>query len=224
MVGLIQTSRTAGGDHNGIGFNDIHGAVLNVETERPLDPVVFHEEIRDVDVILNRHLRQSLYGFCQDRLHVFAVDLQIAVAACHVLSVCIFEDHQPQTFHMLGHLIEPFRHGEKQIAANDPVGIFSGIVHIILRHSALCNIRIQCIDTGCQTAAAFDMSLFTDQHFCIRLICNGQCRIAAGCAAADDQYICFAAFDFHFITIFILCFPTGIFPQKPHSLHRQPPL
>ena len=46
----------------------------------------------------------------------------------------------------------------------------------------------------------------------------------AAVAAADDQYICFAAFDFHFITIFILCFPTGIFPQKPHSLHRPPPL
>ena len=221
MIGLVQSGSAAGCDNHRIRLDHIHVVILDAKAERTLNAVVLDEKVCDVHVILDRHLGQGFHCLCQDRFHVFTVDLQIPVATCHILSVFILEDDQPQTFHVLRHLVEPFRHGEQQISTDDAVCILPGIVHIILGLSALGNISIQRIDASRQTAAPLNVRLFTDQHFCIRLLCNGQRRIAACRAAADNQYVCFAAFYFHLITIFFHSAADTVLPM-PRSLHRLP--
>ena len=201
MIGLIESGCTACGDNHSVCLNEIHSIIVNAKSKRTLNPIVFHKKVCDIDMVFNRHLRQRFHRFCQNWLHVFAVDLQVAVATCHVLAVLVLEDDQAKLFHVRRHLVQALRHGKQQIATHNAVGILTGIVHVILRFSALCDIGVQCIDTGCQTAASLDVRLFTDQHLGIGLFRNGQCGIASGRSAADDQHIGFAAFYFHLITI-----------------------
>ena len=89
---------------------------------------------------------------------------------------------------------------KKQIRTDDAVGIFCGVVHVILRNMTFGDIGIERVDSGCQTAAAPDVGFFCYDYGIIGLFTDGHCRVAACCAAADDEDIrmeYFFSLDFH---------------------------
>ena len=167
VVGLVQAGSTAGGNQNCLCLNGIEGFIFNSDAECALNSAVFHGKICDVYPIINRHLRQLFHCLGQNRLDVFAVDLQVSVAACDILAVLILQDNQSQLFQPRSDSVEPLRHGEEQIFPDNAVCVPFGIVHIILGNPSLCNIGVQCIDTGRQTAASLNMRLFANQNLCI---------------------------------------------------------
>ena len=62
------------------------------------------------------------------------------------------------------------------------------------------DIGIERVDSGCQTAAALDVGFFCYDYGIIGLLTDGHCRVAACCAAADDEDIrmeYFFSLDFH---------------------------
>ena len=174
-------------DHIGSFFHD-------GKTDSSVDSSVFCKKVCDVYVVKNIYIFAFVYGICKEWLEVFAIDLNVTVSSCHVVSVFVLKYHEAKFFHICRYFVEFFCGCQKEVISDDSCRIFSCIIYVVLWLTAFNNVGVDCIDTCCKAAASFDVRFFCDKNGNIRISADGECGVAACGAAAYDQDICMYVF------------------------------
>lgn len=156
----------------------VHGAIRDLE-------------VRDVDVVEHGDVALLAHPLGQERLDVLAVDLDVAPAARDVVARFILEDHKAAMLEIFGDSVDRLRDRHHEVIADDALGISACILDVVGRRVAVRDVGVECIDAGCETAAALDIGLLNDEHAQVFLRTELDCSITAGRAAADDEHIRF---------------------------------
>ena len=92
---------------------------------------------------------------------------------------------------IFGDSVDRLRDRHHEVIADDALGISACILDVVGRRVAVRDVGVECIDAGCETAAALDIGLLNDEHAQVFLRTELDCSITAGRAAADDEHIRF---------------------------------
>ncbi len=189
MVRLVEARGTARCAQDGPCGDNVQHRFVDTDRVRPRNPVVPDDIIEDIDVIEDRHAGQGGNGPRQNGLDVFPVDLDVPVAAGRIVPVFVLQDGEPQALHPRNRAVQPARHGQQQVFADDSPGVGPGVIHIVLRGAPGDDIRIDGIDARRQAAAAPDIGLFGDQHAAPGYVAEREGGVAARRSSADNQKI-----------------------------------
>ena len=74
-------------------------------------------KVCDIYIIEDIYIFAFVYGICEEWFEVFAIDLNVAVSSCHVVSVFVLEDHETKFFHICRYFIEFFCGCQKEIVS-----------------------------------------------------------------------------------------------------------
>ena len=85
--------------------------------------VYVFEQVNDIDMLEDFDVFCGLCSFRENRLDVFAIDLEVAPAARDVAAVLILEDDEAELLDVPRDLIEPFAHLQQQVFAHDAVSV-----------------------------------------------------------------------------------------------------
>ena len=170
-------------DHIGCFFHD-------GKTDSSVNVSVFCEKVCDVYVIEDIYIFAFVYGICEEWFEVFAIDLNVTVSSCHVVSVFIFENHETQFFHICRYFIKFFCGCQKEVVSDDSCRIFGCVIYVVLWLAAFNDVGVDRVDTCCEAAASFDVRFFCDENGSVRISADGECCVAACGTAAYDQDIC----------------------------------
>ena len=215
----VKSGGTARRDNHRTRLDGVKSIVLNSETERPVNPVVVNGKIENVHVVQHLNVRRLRDCRSQNRLNVFAVDLDVAISSRHIFAIFIFQDDKPQLFQMRGDFVELLGDGIEQILADDSVGILLGIFHVVPERAAFGNVGVQGVYASGKTTAPLDVRLFYDEYleagafifrgilYPVGITCGSNSGITAGRPAAYNQQIRFKPFYLHSISVQLLVLP-----------------
>ena len=184
--------------------------LLDTVSEGPGNSAAFliPEKIYDINIVVHGNIRQLSDRVRQKRLEVLPVNLDVPVAAAHVLTVLILQNHQSELLHLRSHLIEILTHRQQQILPRNAVRILQRVVHIKLWRVAFRNIRVQCVDTRSEASASPDICLLRNHNPELRIpIRQSKRGITARGTASDNQYICIDSFNLHLILLCVCAIP-----------------
>ena len=203
IIRAVKPRGTTCRDNDRACFDGVECIVFDSETECAVNPIIVNGKIKNVDVVQHRHVIQFLDGIGQNRLDVFAVDFDVAIAARDIFAVLVFQDDKAQFFQVRGDFVEPFGNAVQEVFADNAIGVFLRVFYVVLGRAAFGNVGVQCVYAGGQATAALDIRLFDNQDFEARtfvirsILCSSNRGVTTGRAAADNQQVCLDPFYFH---------------------------
>ena len=190
IVWFVETGSSACCDQNSFRMDHIGSFFHDGKTDSSVDSSIFRKKVCDVYVVENIYVFTFIYGIRKKWFEVFAIDLNVTVSSCHIVSVFIFKDHETKFFHICRYFVKFFCGCQKEVVSDDSCRIFSCVIYVILWSAAFYNIGVDRVDTCCKTAASFDICLFCNKNVKSRVSADCECGITACSSAAYDQDIC----------------------------------
>ena len=164
VVWFIKAGSSACCDQDCFCMNHIGCFFHNRKTDCSIDSAIFCKKICDIYVVQNIYIFTFVYSICKEWFEVLAIDLNVTITSRYIISILILENYKTEAFHICCYIVKFFSRCQKEIISDDACRIFCCIIYIILRFTSFDDIGIDRVDTGCQTAASFDICFLSNQN------------------------------------------------------------